>query len=204
MRFASLLFAAADRRRPPAPCSVLFVGSSSIRLWTTLERDMAPLPVLNRGFGGSTIADVNRWFEPVVARYRPRAIVFYAGENDIDAGRPPAAVAAEFARFMALKRRGLGETPVFFVALKPSKLRWAQLPRQAAVNARVREMAARADDLNFIDVVPAMLDAGRPKDLFVADGLHMAPSGYALWTALVRPVLEAEATRPSACAPERS
>jgi lysophospholipase L1-like esterase len=200
-RFASEIeaFAQADRQAPPQACGYLFVGSSSVRMWGTLQADMAPLPVLNRGFGGSTMAEVNHYFHRIVAPYRPRAIVLYAGENDIDAGEPPARVAAEVRRFMELKTRRLGDTPVYFIALKPSKLRLGQLPRQAAVNASVRAMAARRDDLHFIDVAPAMMDAGAPKNIFLADGLHMDAAGYEIWTRSVRPVLEADATRPARC-----
>ncbi len=83
-------FVRADRVSPPPPCRVLFVGSSSIVKWKeTLASDMAPMPVIDRGFGGSHIEYVNRWFDEIVAPYRPRAIVFYAGENDIDAGKSP-------------------------------------------------------------------------------------------------------------------
>ncbi len=91
-----LRFAEQDRETPPPACPVLFVGSSSIRMWSSLEADMAPLPVLNRGFGGSRISEVNLYFDRIVTPYRPRAIVFYAGENDLDAGESPDAVAAQF------------------------------------------------------------------------------------------------------------
>lgn len=193
-------FAAADREHMPPPCEILFTGSSSIRFWKSLAADMAPIPVINRGFGGSTIADVDYYFDKVVAPYRPRAIVFYAGENDLAAGEAPKDVAADFVRFMGLKDKALGAaTPVYFISLKPSKLRWAQREQQAQVNAEIRALAARRRDLHFVDVVPAMLDDGKPKDIYVADGLHMTPQGYALWTGVVRPVVEAEAKRPSAC-----
>ncbi|HEX8668129.1 MAG TPA: GDSL-type esterase/lipase family protein [Allosphingosinicella sp.] len=184
-----LRFAQLDRESPPPRCPVLFVGSSSIRLWESLAADMTPLPVLNRGFGGSTIADVNLYFDHVASPYRPRAIVFYAGENDLDAGRPPAAVAAEFRRFLDAKRRALGEVPVFFISAKPSKLRLAQLARQAELNAAVRSLARTRRDLVFIDIVPAMMKGGAPRDLYVGDGLHMAPAGYSIWRNLVRAAL---------------
>lgn len=180
-----LRFAELDRERPPPQCPVLFVGSSSIRLWQTLAEDMAPLPVLNRGFGGSSIADANYYFDRIVAPYRPRAIVFYAGENDLDAGRSPADVAAEFRRFLDAKRRTLGDTPIFFISAKPSKLRFAQLARQSELNAAIRTLAADSRDLVFVDVVPAMLTNGQPRDLFIEDGLHMAPVGYAIWRDIV-------------------
>lgn len=192
-------FAAADKAQAPAPCGFLFVGSSSVRFWTSLQKDMAPLPVINRGFGGSEISDVDFYFDRTVAPYRPRAIVFYAGENDIAAGKSPDQVAADFARFMDLKTQALGATPVYFVSLKPSKLRFAQLDKQAQVNARVQAMARRRGDLRYIDVVAAMLQDGKPKDIFRPDNLHMTPDGYAIWTRIIRPLLVEEARRPTAC-----
>lgn len=192
-------FAAADRATPPKPCGFLFVGSSSIRFWRTLKQDMAPYPVLNRGFGGSTIADVDRYFDQVVRPYRPRAIFFYAGENDLAAGRSPGQVAADFYRFMALKDQAFGATPVYFITLKPSKLRFEQLGQQQAVNDAVRRMAERRRDLKVVDVVGAMLEGGKPKEIFVSDGLHMTPEGYAIWTKIVRPVVAREAKRRTSC-----
>lgn len=180
-------FVAADRLAPPAACQVLFVGSSSIVKWKqSLAADMAPLPVINRGFGGSQIDDVNHAFDEIVAPYRPRAIVFYAGENDLDAGKSVERVLADFDAFMARKSAVLGKTPVYFISLKPSKRRFAQLRLQARVNDAIRARSAERSDLRFIDVVPAMLENGRPKPLFVLDGLHMNRDGYAIWTRLVR------------------
>src|SRR5437868_15283317 len=125
-------FLEADRASPPAACQVLFVGSSSIVKWRgSLAADMAPMPVIDRGFGGSHVEYVNRWFDEIVAPYRPRAIVFYAGENDIDAGKSVARVVADFDAFMARKTQVLGRTPVYFISLKPSKLRFAQFPLQS-------------------------------------------------------------------------
>ena len=192
-------FADLDRATPPAPCRYLFVGSSSIRFWSSLATDMAPYSVINRGFGGSTIADVNGYFDQVVTPYRPRAIFFYAGENDLWAKAPPRQVVADFRTFMALKRQKLGATKVYFISLKPSKQRFAQFAEQSWVNRRIRTMAALHGDLGYVDVVPVMLEAGQPKDIFIADGLHMVPAGYGLWTSAVRPVLEAEAKAGRKC-----
>lgn len=200
-RFAAEIahFAALDAATPPPSCGFLFVGSSSIRLWRSLADDMAPLPVLNRGFGGARIADVDFYFDQVVTPYRPRAIVFYAGENDLWAGVGAETVLADFHRFLELKTERLGDTPVYFVSLKPSRQRVSQMPLQAEVNAKVRAMAAERTDLRYVDVVPAMLDQGAPKDIFVADGLHMTPAGYQLWAGVVRPILEQEAQSGRAC-----
>lgn len=174
-------FAELDRIQTPPSCAVLFVGSSSIRLWGSLRADMMPLPVINRGFGGSTIAQANRYFDRIVTPYRPRAIVVYSGENDVDGGVAPADAIDAFRRFMALKDDRLGETPVFYIAAKPSRLRIDQLPRQTELNRGIEALAGARTDLHFVDIVPAMLDDGVPKDVYVEDGLHMAPAGYAIW-----------------------
>jgi hypothetical protein len=194
-------FVEADKGSPPGACQVLFVGSSSIVKWKeTLASDMAPMPVINRGFGGSHVEYVNRWFDQIVAPYRPRAIVFYAGENDIDAGKSVDRVVSDFDEFMDHKTKVLGDTPVYFISLKPSKLRFAQFPLQTLVNNAIRESAARRSDLHYIDVVSAMLDeTGKPKDLFVEDGLHMNAAGYKIWTRIVR-----AAVLPHADAEEKS
>ncbi|HEY9219736.1 MAG TPA: GDSL-type esterase/lipase family protein [Phenylobacterium sp.] len=205
-RFAEQIeaFAAEDRAALRSPCQIVFTGSSSVRRWTTMNQDLAPLPVLNRGFGGSTIADVNFYFPQVVGRYRPAAVVFYAGENDLNAGKAPAAVVADFERFMQLKTQALGSTPVYFVSLKPSKLRWSQFAAQSWINGRIRDMARRRADLDYIDVVAPMLEGGEPKDIFVQDNLHMTPGGYVIWTSVIKPVLERDDPRlQSACAARR-
>jgi lysophospholipase L1-like esterase len=193
-------FAELDAASPPPACGYLFVGSSTIRFWNTLDQDMAPYPVINRGFGGSKIEDVDFYFDRVVAPYHPRAIVFYAGENDLSAGQTVETVVANFQRFLDLKTAQLGDAPVYFISLKPSKLRLAQMPLQAEVNARIRALADARADLDYIDVTPAMLDQGLPKDLYVEDGLHMNPQGYALWTQIVKPALDRDARSGRMCA----
>lgn len=192
-------FAEQDATAPPQACSFLFVGSSTIRFWRSLDQDMSPYPVINRGFGGSKIEDVDLYFDKVVAPYAPRAIFFYAGENDLSAGETVETVVANFERFMEMKTAKLGDAPVYFISLKPSKLRLAQLPLQTEVNARIKALAETRPDLTYVDVTPAMLDQGTPKDIYVADGLHMNPDGYALWTGVVRPALEHEAQDGRAC-----
>ena len=192
-------FAELDAATPPKPCGFLFTGSSSVRFWKTLDQDMAPYPVINRGFGGSQIADVTLYFDQVVTPYHPRAIFFYAGDNDINAGRTPAQVVSDFKTFLDLKDKRLGKTKVYFIALKPSKLRWDQFASQGQANAGVKALADKCGDLDYVDVVPAMLENGAPKDIFVGDGLHMTPAGYVLWTQVVRPVVEHEAKTGRAC-----
>lgn len=194
-------FAAQDRAAPPTPCKIVFTGSSSIRFWTTLGQDMAPMPVINRGFGGAQISDVNANFDHVVGRYKPRAVVFYAGENDLNAGEPADSVVEDFGRFMKLKTDKLGAaTPVYYISLKPSRAREHQIAAQNAVNAKIKAQMRGRKDFHYIDVVPQMMGPdGHPKDLFVSDGLHMNSAGYGIWTKAVRPVMEREmkADRPA-------
>jgi lysophospholipase L1-like esterase len=132
---------------------------------------------------------VNRWFDQIVAPYRPRAIVFYAGENDIDAGKSVGRVVDDFDAFMQRKSNALGKTPVYFISLKPSKLRFEQFPLQTEVNDAIRTLAGKRSDLHYIDVVASMLNDGKPKDIFGPDGLHMTSQGYAIWRRAVRTAL---------------
>jgi lysophospholipase L1-like esterase len=185
-------FADADRAAMPPTCATLFVGSSSIRFWRSLKEDFPDRAVINRGFGGSTVWEVDHYFDRVVAPYQPKEIVFYAGENDINAGRTPDEAYADFVQFMRLKEDRLGATPVWFIAAKPSKLRLGQLPQQTAFNAKVKALADQRDDLAYIDIVPVMMKPdGTPKDIFVEDNLHMTPESYALWTPVVEAALDA-------------
>jgi lysophospholipase L1-like esterase len=196
-------FAAADAASPPPACPLLFVGSSSIRRWTTLAHDLPDYPVLNRGFGGAEISDINANFGRVVGAYHPRAIVFYAGDNDLHDGKTPEEVVADFNRFMALKRAVLRHTRVYFVTIKPSKARLGEYPAQEAVNQAVKAMTLTQHDLIEIDVVGDMMADGKPKDIFVDDGLHLTPAGYAIWTQDIRRVLDWTGARKLSCASER-
>ena len=193
---AIVAFEAADKQSPPPPCATLFVGASSIRFWKSLKEDFPDRAVINRGFGGSTVWEVDHYFDRVVKPYHPKEIVFYAGENDlwIDK-RTPDQIYADFVQFMRLKEKALGDTPVYFISAKVSKQRFEQLSLQADYNAKVKALAAQRDDLAYIDVVPAMLKPdGTPKDIYVADNLHMTPEGYAIWTPIVDAALDAGQT----------
>ena len=190
---AMAAFATSDKTAMPPKCATLFVGASSIRFWTSLKEDFPDRTVINRGFGGSTVWEVDHYFDRVVAPYHPKEIVFYAGENDLWVDkRTPDQIYADFVQFMRLKENALGATPVYYISAKPSKQRFEQLGLQAELNAKVKALADARNDLAFIDIVPAMLKPdGKPKDIFVADDLHMTPAGYALWTPIVDAALDA-------------
>jgi lysophospholipase L1-like esterase len=184
-------FEAADRTSPPPSGEIVFVGSSSIRLWD-LARSFPGMPVINRGFGGSQIADSVTHVDLLVIRHKPRTVVFYAGDNDLAGGKTPTQVTDDFKAFVAKIHAALPATRVAFIGIKPSILRWGNIARVRQANALIREYCDGDDRLGFVDVDGPMLGwDGKPrKDLLVADGLHLSPKGYVLWTALVRPFLE--------------
>lgn len=179
------VFGVEDEVYPPKGCETLFVGSSSFRFWFNLKQDFHPLPIIKRGFGGAQIADINHYFDKVVGRYRPKRIVFYAGENDIAAGKSPAAATAEFQAFLDRKTAVLGSTPVFFVSAKPSFARQDQFAAQSDYNRSVAALARGRSDLIYVDIVTPMMRGGLKRSMFISDGLHMNASGYAIWRSVI-------------------
>jgi len=185
-------FEADDHQRPPPRHGIVFIGSSSIRLWRTLTQDFPLRRVLNRGFGGSHIADSVGFVERIVVPYAPALVVMYAGGNDIDAGKSPARVLADFQAFTARVWSRLPRTEIAFISIAPNPARWAQVDRVREAN-RLVAASCRADPrLHYIDVFPEMLGAdGRPRgELFVEDGLHMNRQGYEVWIPRVRATID--------------
>jgi len=184
-------------RRDGVPSDVIvFTGSSSIRYWSTLAADMSPLPVLNRGFGGSQIDDVTYYAERAVLRYKPRAIVFYAGENDMvgvlwSTKKTPEQVRDAFRVFCEKIFAQQPSTPIYFISIKPPKRRIAEWPPMQVANQLIRDYCASDQRLHYIDIVPPMLNAqGSPRgELYGWDGIHMNAQGYAIWTSVIRSVL---------------
>jgi lysophospholipase L1-like esterase len=186
-------FEAADRAQPPAPGAVLFIGSSSIRLWTTLAGDFPERHTINRGFGGSEIDDATHFADRIVAPYRPSAIVMYAGDNDIADGDSPQHVLEDFQAFVRIARAVDPGVPIAFLAIKPSVARQSLLPQIRAANSKIRAWAARQKGVSYLDVFTPMLGKhGEPgPKWFGEDGLHMNRRGYALWVGIVKPWLDA-------------
>lgn len=185
-------FERSDRATPPPRGAVLFVGSSSIRLWKTLKEDFPGIPVLNRGFGGSQVADSVRYADRIVIPCRPRAIVLYAGDNDIAAGKSPERVLADFQALVEKVHATLPDTPVLYISIKPSVARWRLVDKIREANRLVEQFAAGHPHVDYVDVFTPALDAdGKPRaDLLVADGLHLNAMGYRVWTRIVRTKLD--------------
>lgn len=182
---------AGEAALPPPRDGVLFVGSSSIRLWTTLAQDFPGVPVINRGFGGSMIADSTRYVGRIVVPYRPKLIVLYAGDNDVDGGHTSQQVIDDFKAFVAQVHLSLPAAVVAFVSIKPSIARAALWPRMRVANEGIERWAATQDSVRYVDIATKMLDAtGRPRpELLREDGLHLSPAGYAIWIAELKPLL---------------
>jgi lysophospholipase L1-like esterase len=175
---------------PPKPGGVFFAGSSSIVLWD-LAKSFPGAGYVNVGFGGSVIADSTYFAPRLLAPFKPAAVVFYAGDNDLGRGHKPEQLAADFAAFVAAARKDNPSCRVLFVAVKPSLARWKLFDTQQKANALVKAFCEKGTGLAFIDIVPAMLGPdGKPvPDLFVKDGLHLSPKGYEVWTAAVTKAL---------------
>lgn len=189
-------FEAEGAAQPVAPGALVFVGSSSIRLWD-LKASWPGVRAVNRGFGGSLLSDTVHYYERLVAPLRPRAVVVYAGDNDFARGRSSTEVVAAFEALAAKRRASTPGAPLVFVAVKPSVKRWNLWPSMKAANEAIAVLCARDPKLHFADVAAPMLDGaeGAPDAAwFQSDGLHLSPAGYERWTEVVSAVLrEAEA-----------
>ncbi len=180
--------AAIEARLPAAPAkdAVLFLGSSSIRLWDT----KAAFPMwatVNAGFGGSELRDTTHFLPRLLRDLTPRAIVVYAGDNDIASGRKPGQVRDDFTALARVVRAKRPDTPVYFIAIKPSPFRRGMIARQAEANLLVKAVCEAGKRLHYIDIVPRMIGPdGKPRpELFVNDGLHLNATGYAVWADIV-------------------
>ena len=165
----------------------MFVGSSSIRLWTNLRQSFPKINVINRGFGGSRIEDTNYYFDRIVAPYNPRIIVFYAGENDVNDGLTPERVADDYKKFSQLVRQKFPKVKIIYISLKSSPSRWDKADKFRQTNNLIKAEIAKDKRAVFIDVFNAMLnEKGEPRrELFVTDMLHMNEKGYAIWKGLL-------------------
>ncbi|MBA6413158.1 hypothetical protein H2508_08565 [Parahaliea sp. F7430] len=173
--------------------AIVFVGSSSIRLWDSLVKDMSPIPVIQQGFGGAKLNDLVHYAERLVNVYKPAGVVVFAGSNDITPGdvKPPEQLLNSYQQFVDKVRADQPELPIYYIAITPSPRRWEIWPSAQAVNALIEDYSERTPGLFYIDTGPAFLDAqGKPdNDYYMFDKLHLSDEGYRLWTSIIRPQL---------------
>jgi len=184
-------FEEADRLNPPPQGGIVFVGSSGIVRWD-LQEFFPELGdrTINRGFGGSLLADAARYADRIVTPYKPHTVVLYAGDNDIGRGGTADQVFDRFVQFVNNVRAELPDVRIIVISIKPSLLRWEMIDNIRAANAKIKDYSVE-NGVIFVDIEPQSLGAdGKPRaELLVEDGLHMTPEGYRVWTAAVRPHL---------------
>ena len=178
--------------------AAVFYGSSSIRMWDNIGEAFPGIAVVNRGFGGSTLAECVHLLPRLIFPLRPATLILYAADNDLDQGASPEHVEYLFNQFMERMREHLPAMPVAYVSVKPSPSRFWNIKNIRRANALIEGATARYPGVSYIDLFSLMLSPGggsRP-ELFTEDGLHMNAAGYALWTSQIRPWLDQHSTPP--------
>ncbi len=170
--------------------AIVFVGSSSINYWRTAQY-FPQFPVINRGFGGSHASDATYWVKEAVLKYDPSVVVYYEGDNDTSGGKKADQVFEDMREFAEAVHAEAPGTHVVFLSIKPSPARMGAWPEAVATNVLLESYAAHNYNIHYVDVGSDLLDRnGQPiPELFLSDGIHMTPPGYALWTGLLTPVL---------------
>ena len=193
-------FEDSDRVNRPKPGGVVFVGSSSIRLWPDLHTDFPGVNVIQRGFGGSRLDEVVNYTPRIVLPYKPTLIVLYAGDNDLAEGRTPDQIFNDYKAFVATVRNALPGTRIAYISIKPSGDRWALVDKMRVTNSMIQTYAAKDSTLTYVDVFNPMLGAdGKPREeLFREDRLHLNGRGYAIWRQLLTSIVIAAAAQPGA------
>ena len=171
--------------------AILFVGSSSIRMWKTADA-FPEMPVINRGFGGSHFSDLQYYYDELVLPYDPSVVVLYEGDNDVASGKSNDQVLKDYFEFTDRLTSDFPDARLVFVPIKPSSSRWDKWPQMKEANQRIKEHISENDQFYYVDLASPLLGSdGTPDDsLFLDDLLHLNSDGYAKWNAVIRPVLE--------------
>lgn len=183
-------FETMDAKTSAPQHGILFVGSSTIVGWK-VDKFFPGLPVINRGFGGSVVSDVNDYYDRVVKPYNPDIMVFYSGDNDISGGKTTETVIADLNQFTGRVRKDFPQARLILIPPKPSPSRMKHWPVYREVAAAEKAIAAADDHIDFMDPSAAMMgpDAQPRKELFKPDMLHMVDDGYVIWSDMLRPML---------------
>lgn len=181
-------FADADIKNPPPQNSIVFVGSSSIRKWASLESDFPEYSVVRRGFGGSHMSDALYFCDRIVLPYKPKAVIVYEGDNDLNSGKSGEDILNDYQHFCRLVHAENPDCKIIFISVKASISRWELRDKIRSFNQSVKSWSDSDDRLGYVDAFDTMLgDDGRPRpELLDKDNLHLSPDGYKLWTSLVK------------------
>lgn len=182
-----------DSIKPPPQHAILFVGSSSFRKWTDVQSYFPGYPIINRGFGGSSLPDVIRYANDIIFPYHPKEIVIYCGENDFagDDNLTAQAVVDRYKTLYGMIRAKMKTVPVVFISIKPSPSRRKYWTKMIEANKEIKAYIATQQHASFVDVFSLMLnDHNQPKpEIFESDSLHMNAKGYAIWQKAIQPHL---------------
>jgi GDSL-like Lipase/Acylhydrolase family len=184
-------FEAADKASAPPKNAILFVGSSTIVRWKTLQQDYPAHPIVNRGFGGNEIVDSTHFADRMIFPYQPRMIFLRAGGNDIHNGKTAEQVFADFKDFVSTVQARLPKTEIFYISYSPAPSRWDERDAGKKLNALIQDFVKQQPRVKYIETYDLPLDArgeARP-ELFVEDRLHFSPEGYKLLIERVRPFM---------------
>lgn len=184
-------FETIDKEQSISTVDVLFLGSSSIRMWN-VKKWFPALNAINRGFGGSQTEDCIYFFDRLVTPYQPEVIVFYEGDNDIASGKSPERVFKDFKTFVGLMKKKAPGARMIFVAIKPSIKRWNLIGEIRKTNDKIHQYCLDKHELEFFNIDPPMIGGdGKPReDNFRDDGLHLNEKGYEIWSTLLAPKIE--------------
>ncbi|AWV98182.1 SGNH/GDSL hydrolase family protein [Arcticibacterium luteifluviistationis] len=162
----------------------VFYGSSSFRLWESVNSDLADDQIINLAFGGSTMEACQHYFERIVLPYAPSKMVIYAGDNDIGNGSTPEEILESFTKLYHKIRANFNDIPLTFLSIKPSPSRWDQVEKIKKTNRLIKHFISADIHCKYIDIFEPMLDENKKvkKELFIEDGLHMNAAGYAIWS----------------------
>lgn len=176
---------------PPPNDGILFIGSSILRLWTTLKTDMSPLPVFNQAFGGSRTWEVLQYTDKLVLPYQPRIIVYYCGSNDIDVGADAESIQHQFQLFAEYIATHLPKTRIYYLSIIRSPQKGDRLSVVDAANTLIEKYCYQTTNLEFIDLNPALVDeVGEPRlELYLGDRLHFKPYAYQEFKKVIKPIL---------------
>lgn len=180
-----------DAEKMPAAGGIVFAGSSSFTKWQSAAQDLAPLPIINRGFGGSTIPEVIYYADRTITKYHPKTVVIYC-ENDMFGSKKktPEQVRDAYVTLVKKIRATEPDVRIYGVSLKPSPSRWDKREDVIKANTLIQEFIKSDKKHGYIDVWPVMLKNGRPDPaIFVKDSLHMNDEGYKRWIQVFKPIL---------------
>ena len=194
LRFAeevSLIQKKYDTLWVPSRETIVFTGSSSVRIWNDLQERFPAVQIVNSGFGGSEASDLLAYTDDLILKYQPRKVFIYEGDNDLNSNKKPSAVLSDIKAIVSRIQADRPDTKIVLIAAKPSIARWHLKRLYKRLNRKMKGLAKKEDHLAYADVWRPMLQGRKVKqDIFINDGLHMNAKGYDIWYTILQPFME--------------